>query len=63
MFLLTLCIALKLTRSFALVWRKWLPWLTGRAGRGQLHNDFDTLDIRRTAFGLLCMDLAAVGSL
>ena len=30
-FLLTLCITLKLTRSFGLVWRKWLPWLTGRA--------------------------------
>ena len=34
-----------------------------RANRGQFHNDFDTLDIRRTAFGLLCMDLASIGSL
>jgi len=29
-FVLTLCMALKLVRSLSLLWRKWTPWLTGR---------------------------------
>lgn len=29
--MITLCFALKLLRSLSLVWRRWLPWLTGRS--------------------------------
>ncbi len=29
-FILNLCLILKLLRSLAVLWRRWLPWLTGR---------------------------------